>query len=190
VKSHRLLAWLALAVGGLLGVSSQLRAEALPATEYEIKAAFLYNFAKFVDWPSAVFRSNDDPFVIGLLGHDPFGPAIDEVLSGKTVQNRKIVLKRFAGAQAATASHMLFISASEAGRWEEILGALGSKPILTVSDMPDFIEREGMIGFTMENKKMRFNINKAAAEAAHLKFSSELLKLAKFVKETAVPESR
>jgi len=167
------------AVTLLLGVPRVLPAEVLSPTEYDIKAAFLYNFAKFVEWPQTVLQKNPDTFVIGIIGEDPFGSDLDRELDGKTVQDRKLVLRRISTVQEASACNVLFISASSAGHVESILDAIREQPILTVSDMDQFVQRGGMVGFSMDGKRVRFSINIAAANKADLKVSSQLLKLAK-----------
>jgi hypothetical protein len=154
------------------------------ATEYEVKAAFLYNFAKFVEWPPATFQTESDPIVLGIIGEDPFGNTIDTMFQNVTIQKHPLVVKRLQAPPESTCQ-ILFISESEQERAKHILASLDEKPILTVSDIPDFIGIGGMIGFDIENSKVRFSINKNAADAAKLQFSSQVLKLASAVKATA-----
>jgi len=124
--------------------------------------------------------------VIGLVGEDPFGQTIDTMLRGVEVQKRSLVLKRISNPKNEKL-HILFISASEKGKLSNILAPLEGKPILTISDISHFIERGGMIGFEMDDNKVHFSINKGVADAAHLQFSSQVLKLANTVKETPDP---
>ena len=170
-----------LAIGLLVAAFRLLPAEALTPTEYEIKAAFLYNFAKFVEWPPDVLDKNPGIFVIGILGDDPFGSDLDRALEGKTVQDRKLVLRRVSTVEEASSCHMLFISASNAARVETILTSMRDVPVLTVSDMNRFVQRGGIVGFSVEERRIRFSINVAAATRANLKVSSQLLKLAKTI---------
>jgi len=158
------------------GAASAARAD--EAGEYKVKAAFLYNFAKFVEWPDRTFSGPDAPFVIGVLGDDPFGSALDGI-KGKTVKEHKVAVKRISGSSDAGSCHVLFISSSEDGRLEEIISALGQAPVLLVGDMDRFARRGGMIKFLVENNKIAFEINAEAARRAGLTISSQLLKLAR-----------
>jgi YfiR/HmsC-like len=150
-------------------------------SEYQVKTAYLYNFARFVWWPQAATGSNDS-FPICVLGQDPFGRALDAGLAGQTVDRRKVVVRRISNASEAAGCHVLFISASEDGRLKTILAALDKEPILTVSDMPQFSERGGMIQFVLEGDRVRFEVNLPAAEDAGLTLSSELLRVAAAIK--------
>jgi hypothetical protein len=154
-------------------------------TEYQIKAAFLYNFAKYVEWPADTPGASK-PFTLGILGKDPFGTHLNE-LEGKTVHDRQLVFKRLANTQEAAGCQVLFISRSEEGRLDQILASLDGTPVLTVSDMHRFTQRGGMVGFSMEEQKVRFNVNLKAAETHALRISSQLLKLAKNVQGKPLP---
>jgi len=149
-------------------------------TEYDVKAAFLYNFAKFVEWPPDTFKEPTAPLTVCVLGDDPFGEALEKEFSGKTVQDRPIVFEPL-DHHAPAACQVLFVSASERKRVDAILQDLQGPPILTVSDIHRFVKHGGMIGFTLEDDRVRFEVNLAAAEQAGLKISSQLLKLAKNV---------
>ena len=155
-------------------------ASPVASTEYQVKAAFLYNFAKFVEWPPEAFPDGR-PFVIGILGQDSFGSALDEAVSGKTIRERKISVRRFSRLDEAADAHILFISDSEGEALPRILKRLGSAPVLTVSDLPRFAEQGGMVQLIMEQSRVRFAINVASVERAGLKPSSQLLKLARIV---------
>jgi YfiR/HmsC-like len=160
--------------------------------EYQIKAAFLYNFVKFTDWPAA--DSNEPnavdanaPIVIGIIGKDPFGRAF-EPIKDKRIKGRKIVLKRFKGLEGKQSSeqvegirrcHVLFVCRSQKEQLAEIIEAVKDRPVLTVADMSGFLESGGMINFVMEQNKIRFEINLAAVRRARLRISSRLLRLAK-----------
>ena len=166
-------------------VASALRAggqaEIAPAapTEYEVKAAFLYNFARFVEWPAEGARA--EPFVIAVLGRDPFGAVLDETVSGKTVAGRPIQVKRASRVDEVRDAQIVFVSASENKDLPTILKALDRPGVLTVGDVDGFAQQGGAINFTMHSRRVRFEINPASAEQAHLKMSSQLLKLATLV---------
>lgn len=147
-------------------------------TDSEVKAAFLCGFAEFVDWPSL---RTTDPVTIGILGEDTFGPLLEETMKNRALQTRAIVLKRISTLQEALRCQIVYVSDSEKHNFEETLRALGRSSILTVSDIEGFAERGGVIGFTTEQKRVRFFINTEAADRAGLQISSRLLKLARLV---------
>jgi hypothetical protein len=146
-------------------------------SEYQVKAAFLYNFVKFIDWP-ATSAAQDGPIELCVLGKDPFGGAIDRVIEGKTVNGRPLAIRRIGDIVAARSCHVLFVSASEAGRVGEIINAVHGRNVLTVSEIDRFSERGGIITFLMEGQRVRFRINPKMAAAAGLQISSKLLELA------------
>ena len=154
---------------------------AAPAQEYEIKAVFLYNFAQFVQWPPDAFPDKSAPLVIGILGNDPFGSYMDDVVRGETVNGRPFMIRRFSHAEDVTGCHILFISRSESGQLDQILDSLKGKSVLTVGDMDNFSHYGGMIRFVTENNKVRLRINVDAAKSAGLKISSKLLRPAQIV---------
>ncbi|MFQ5605162.1 MAG: YfiR family protein [bacterium] len=153
-------------------------------TEYQIKAAFLYNFAKFVDWPKEVVEDTTQPLIIGILGRDPFGSDLDEMIAGKTVKGKKIVIKRFDKIEDWEFCHLLFISSSERRRMKKNLAILREFNVLTVGETPDFAVNGGVIRLFNQNNKVRFAINIEAAERSHLKISSRLLNLARIVENS------
>jgi hypothetical protein len=148
--------------------------------EYPIKAAYIYNFALFVEWPKDAFEREDSPLVIGIAGDDPFGPSIDQALSGKKVKGRALVIKRLVPGQIPKPCHILFVSASESQRMGELEFLKGSS-VLTIGETPSFAKRWGVIGFLVEDNRVRFEINLEAARRAHLEISSRLLSLARLV---------
>ena len=152
-------------------------------TEYQLKAVFLMNFAKFVEWPASAFRSAQSPITICVLGDDPFGHDLDDVVRDQMAGDRSLAVRRLAQVHREETCHVLFLGSSEKDRAERILGALKNAPMLTVSDGDEFTAAGGMIGFLIEDNKIRFEINLDAAERAGLKISSKLLKLAKNVRE-------
>jgi hypothetical protein len=149
--------------------------------EHQVKAGFLYNFTKFIDWPAEAFSDPSAPIVIGILGDDPFGSQLDKAVQGETSGGRPLVVKRFKRAEDAKACHLLFVSDSEARRFPEIVATLKGAPVVTVGEMDKFVLRGGMIGFVIERGKVRFEINPDAAGRIKAKLSSQLLKLAKIV---------
>lgn len=149
--------------------------------EYEVKGAFLYNFARFVEWPTAALGSPDSPFVFGVLGTDPFGPPLDAALAGKAVLTHPVRVERFHTADAALHCQVLFVAASEKEVLRQVLDTVAGAPVLTVSDLDDFARSGGHIQMTTVDNRIRFEINVETAAAAHLKIGSKLLRLATFV---------
>ena len=154
-------------------------AQEQPPLEYQVKAAFLFNFAKFVEWPPAAFADAKSPIVIGILGDNPFGEDLAKTVRDKTVNNRPITIKKeFRSLADATNCHILFISTSEKQRLPEIFKGLRGASVLTVGETDRFTETGGMINFVTGGNKIRFQINVEAAKSAGLKVSSKLLSLA------------
>lgn len=164
-----------------------IQAQQAKPAEYAVKATYLYNFAKFVEWPSKVVAGKNDPFAICVLGADPFGPKLDSTLSGEAIDGKSVVAKRVSNPQQAISCQILFISSSEQTRLRETLVALDKNSVLTVSDMPDFARQGGMIQFILDGNRVRFEINVAAASGAGLTLSSELLKVATTVRRNIQP---
>ncbi len=150
-------------------------------TEYQVKAAFLYNFAKFVDWPSGSASEKAPSFNLCVLGQDPFGPCLDD-LQGKIIRDKKVAIRRISTTKQLADCHILFISSAEKNQLTQILESLKGLKILTVSDAEGFAERGVAINFYMEENKVRFEINPHAVERAGLKISSNLMKLARVVR--------
>jgi hypothetical protein len=173
-------------IASVLGMTMvDIPAETKPSPEYLIKAAFLFNFAKFVEWPADAFKDDLSPINLCILGTDPFGPALD-TLKDKTIKGRPFKIKRANKVDDIEACHILFISASEKGNLKQILYALRNSHTLTVSEIEGFAQMGGIINFIIVNKKVHFEINLDAAEHSRLQMSSQLLKLAKIV----TPESK
>lgn len=156
-------------------------AELSRPSEYELKATFLYNFIKFTGWPEQVGTSTD-PFVIGVLGKDPFGNGLDRVIEGETVNDKTVVIRRFAKTEQAANTQVLFIASSEEHNLPAILRTLEGKSILTVSEIENFAQRGGIINLKKENNRVVFEINLDTAKRAGLTMNAQLLKLAKIVK--------
>lgn len=171
----------------LLVSSSGVGAQANSPSEYQVKAAFLFSFAKFIDWPPSSFASPQSPFSICILGADPFGPAIDEALRGKTIGDRAVVVRRAREPGEVRHCQIVFISSSENHRLAEILSSLQGASVLVVGDADHFADSGGTIGLMLEQNRIRFTINTDAAQGAGLKISSKLLALARIVR--GAPES-
>jgi hypothetical protein len=150
--------------------------------EYQLKAAFLFNFAQFVQWPSDSFSNAGAPFNIGILGDDPFGAALEETIQGETIDNHKLIVHRSQSLEDLEDCQLIFICKSEEAHMSEILSKLGSKPILTVSEVESFAQNGGDIDFYLSGGKVRFEINPQSAQRSGLKISSQLLSLGKIVK--------
>ncbi len=151
-----------------------------PATagEYEVKAAFLRNFARFVNWPAVTFPRPDSQLVIGIVGDDPFGVVLTDAIEGRLVDRHPVHVVHFRWNDALADCHILFISGSEVDHLPQILGAVAGFPVLTVADFEAFARRGGAIELKMIGGRVRFDINASAASAAGLRVSSKLLTLA------------
>lgn len=162
-------------LGGLLPLA---RCQEIQAPEHKVKAAFLYNFAKLVEWPTNVFASDTTPVLLGVLGKDPFDQALDEIVAGRTVQNRPVRVVRFTSVEQITNCQVLYISESERRKLDSIFDALRGRPILTVGDMKGF-ESRGMITLVKSNASINLRINLEATRQARLQLSSRLIRLDK-----------
>ena len=171
--------WLLIAASSALGQAM--------AGEYQVKAAYLYNFGRFVEWPAKLTTANTGSFAICVIGEDPFGPALDTTLASETIGNQKVAARRISSLQESVDCQILFISSSEAKRLNKIIEALGNSAVLTVSDIPQFLQRRGMIQLLMEGNRIRFEVNLAATQRASLTLSSELLKVATAVRKNPQP---
>ena len=151
-------------------------------SEYQVKAAYLYNFAKFITWPTDAFSDKKTPFIIGVLGKSEFRDYLIP-LSSKTVHNRSIVIKYFKTLEELTNCHILFFSSSESNQLQSQLKKIATKPIVTISDKGNFAQKGGMIQFIPVRKRLRFIINLEAANQNQIKIDSQLLALAIEVKK-------
>ncbi len=170
-----LAACLALSVAGFAAFG----AESAVPREYQLKAAFLYNFTKFVEWPSSSFSSSSSPIVIGVLGENRFGSELEKIVQDRKFNNRRYQVRVFRTAEEAKAAHLLFIGESDPARLAEIFRGLGHASVLTVGESKRFAQAGGVITFTQEGDKLRFEINLPAAEQAGLKINAQLQKLAR-----------
>jgi hypothetical protein len=171
-------------VWALIGPPSMQGQHSKP-TEYEVKATYLYNFSRFVEWPTKVTQAQSDSFSICVLGQDPFGPALNAILADVTIAGKNVVAKRIPTPQDAVNCRVLFISSSEDSHLKQILTTLRDASVLTVSDLPQFTQRGGMVQFLVEENRVRFEVNLAIAGRAGLTLSSELLKVAIKVRKSA-----
>jgi uncharacterized protein DUF4154 len=161
------------------GVAAEVKSPLV--REYDLKAVFVFNFSQFVDWPATAFSDKTAPFVIGVLGEDPFGQSLDEVVANGTVQERKMVARRCRTLDEVAACQIVFVSRSEAKRLKDILSFLTGKSILTVGDSDGFAKRGGMIALVVEHDRLQLEINAAMAKSAQLTISSKLLRQAEIV---------
>lgn len=159
-----------------------LLAQQPPIAERDVKAAYLYQFGRYVESSSEQAPATDF-FVICVLGKDPFGSALDEIVKGKIVSGHPVAVTRIVQLTELQGCRTLYISPSETNRLPAILGALVGRTVLTVGDGTEFTERGGMIAFVLKDRKVRFVVNLAAAKAATLQLSSELLRLAVSVEQ-------
>ena len=158
--------------------AEHLKAQDAKPTELQVKAAYLSNFGRFVEWPDRESEDPVEPFRVCVLGRDPFGSVLDKALAGEAVNRAPLTLLRISIPQEAVNCRVLFISSAENSELNTILAALDKACVLTVSDMPQFVKRGGMIQFVSAGGRVRFEVNLAAAERVRLKLSSQLLKLA------------
>ena len=178
---------LVLVLGGGVGIAWKGAAQSQSSPEYQeyqVKAAFLFNFAKFVEWPAESFKEAQAPLILGILGKDPFGEQIDK-LSDQNIQGRKLSIKRFAKVEDLAKCHLLFISAAEKEHLPRILKITRDWHVLTVGDTKGLIQSGVIVNFIIIENRIRFEINTDAAQRAGLKISAQLLKLAKIHKENS-----
>jgi hypothetical protein len=153
--------------------------KSITTREYQLKAAFLFNFTQFVEWPQKAFQTEQAPAIMGILGNDPFGTYIDETVVGETINGHSLIVKRYKKVEDIQSCHILFINLNDQEHLKKALAELKERNILTVSDEKEFIKLGGMIRFFTENNKIQFQINPEAAKTADLVISSKLLRLAK-----------
>lgn len=173
--------WLAVHLLVVLLPAPALRAETTASKEYQIKAAFLFNFLQFVEWPATTFPAADSPISIGILGDDPFGTALDAVVRDENVRGRRLVIQRSHRIDDLQTCHLLFICKSEQRRIDGILSRLAARPVFTVSEINGFARQGGIVSLYADGRKIRFEINMGAARRSDLKLSSQLLELGRIV---------
>jgi hypothetical protein len=185
VRRGGVASWLARALGVwciFAGLAAG-RAQDSVSKEYQIKAAYLYNFAKFVEWPAPSFTNRDSPLVIGIFGQNPFGDELTTIARDHKINGRPIVIKAVASAADAAGVHLMFFAVTEDARIPATLVALKGEWLLTVGESDRFVASGGVINFVRESDKVRFEINTAAAGRHQLKLSAQLLKLAKTIRQ-------
>ena len=153
------------------------RSEEIRPPDYQVKAAFLYHFGQFVEWPTNAFADARSPLVIGVYGDDPFHGDLERMVAGQNINGHPVVIRHIKTLPDLKGCHILFIAAPEKGRDRELLKAVNSAGVLTVGEMDDFIQAGGMINFIIEDSQVHFQINNNAARAAGLNISSKLIKL-------------
>jgi len=178
---RRLLLVLSISAGVLHTDGGPALADGRMTREYDLKAIFLFQFAHFVNWPASTFPDSAAPITIGVLGNDPFGAGLDEVVAGETVGSRRLVVRRFRTIDQVDTCQVLFICSSEATRFEYIHSKLSGRSVLTVGETKDFASRYGIVGFDVQRNRLRLRINVAAADSAKLTISSKLLRQAELV---------
>jgi hypothetical protein len=176
--------WLIVVIGfAMLGLGSArgFSAETPVLKEHELKAAFLYNFTKFVEWPSSSFRDANAPFVVAVAGNSPCTAELEKIAKERKINGRQMIIRRITTFDGAQDAQALFISASEDSRSKDWLAAMRGRSVLTIGESEFFCKQGGVINFLLEGEKIRFEINMDQAEAAGLKVSAQLQKLAKTV---------
>ncbi|MEI8122344.1 MAG: YfiR family protein [bacterium] len=180
-----------LAAAWLFGATVMpVRADPGAVNEYAIKAAFVYNFIQFVEWPPSAFPDPGTLLMIGVLGTDPFGPLLDQTVKGESVKGRDLVVRRFRDVDDVKSCHVLFISKSEKEQIPLILKRLEGLPILTISELDGFADRGGVVNFYTEKNRVRFEINHESARRKGLKITSQLLCLGRIVGRESSKEVR
>jgi hypothetical protein len=189
MKKTRLIIAILICLSLALGATAQTP-NSSASSEYLIKAGFIYNFAKLVEWPATAFEKPDAPIVIGILGTDPFGTVIDQVVSNKKIGAHAFVVRRLKWGADLKECNILFVSSSESAHLDEVIHAVKGMPILTIGETPGFASRGGIINLTLEDNKVRFEVNVDAGKQANLNISSRLLALAKITTQASTDGRR
>ena len=185
----RFVALLAIALLAAFGPAGRLGSQDQGLSEYEVKARYLYSFPLFVEWPERAFRTPDSPFVLGIVGRDPFGGTLNELTTNRTLHGRKIVVQRLQRDQDLRQCQVLFISRSEKDHVGSILAKVAGGTVLTVSEIEGFSTTGGVIGLVFDDDRVRFEINLDNAASAGLTISAKLSSLARTVRRSASSES-
>ena len=171
-----------------LACANSMLPQESPPVEYQLKAAFLFNFAKFVAWPPDAFQSDKAPISLCVFRHDPFGAALDQVIAEKAINNRELLARRINNLPELKTCQLVFVSETEERQLPGILSSLKGASALVVGESADFAERGGAIQFFLENNKLRFAVNVDAIQRARLQASSKLLALARIVHDSGHPK--
>ncbi len=150
--------------------------------EYQVKAVWMLNAARYTEWPSTAFPAHDSPCVVGVFGKDPFGKDLDAAFAGKTLQGRRFELKRVSSEDDARGCHILFVPAAERRKWRDLNEKLGKASVLVVGESADFLDQGGIINFVIKADSIQFEIDLRNAQKAGLKIDANLLKIAARVK--------
>jgi len=159
-----------------------VHAQSLLGPEYQVKAAFIYNFAKFVEFPRGTFDNATDPIVFCIVPDDP-ATDVFNALEGKTVGGRKIIVRKYAVPKDTEGCHIVFCATQNSRLVQDLLDALNGRSVLTVGETEGFTRRGGIINFFAERERLRFKVNPAAAKRAGLKLGSQVLMSAEIIKE-------
>jgi hypothetical protein len=169
-------AWLAAA---LLALPAAAHAQA--EREVQVKAAFLYKFGDFVEWPADAFAGPDGAFIIGVVGADAMAAELERVVAGRTIQERKVVVRRLRRGEALGRLHVLFVGEAESVRLPDVAAAAQSQPVLVVTESDNATARGSMINFVSVDGRVRFDVALPSAERGRLKISARLLAVARRV---------
>ncbi len=182
VIAFRARAMLRLCLTVVTAFLAQSFASAEPNDEYRLKAAFLFNFTRFVEWPPQAFKTAGEPISICILGKNALDEALTEAVRGKTIQDRTFAIVPISDPAQAQSCQILFVSSSERKRLPAILHAVGGRGVLTVGETDSFTAEGGVIGLKLDDRKIHIQINPDAAEQQHIRISSKLLTLAEIVR--------
>jgi hypothetical protein len=174
------------ALGLVVALGNCLVAQSLepPIDEYKVKAAFLYNFAKFVQWPAEAFQSATEPITICILGQDPFGSSLEDTVAHRPVEGRSFIVRHISTLKQGAGCHVLFVSSAENKRSSPSLADIQAPGILTIGESDSSNPDGSVINLRLDGGKVRFDINVAAADRAKLHISSRLLSLAHVIEPT------
>jgi hypothetical protein len=178
---HRVSVRPAIALALMLFAAGVATQESTPS-EYQVKAAFLVNFPKYVEWPAEAFAETNSPIVIAVLGETKVTAELEKISAGRIVNGRKIVLKRLASGEESGVRHILFVPAAEQKHFPKLLAKLKEGSVLTVGESDDFLERRGIINLALRDQRIALEVNLTAADNARITISSKLLKVASVVK--------
>jgi hypothetical protein len=174
--------WILTAVVTVVSFALPCRAGA-PTREYQVKAAFIFNFTQFVEWPDNAFSSSDAPFVVAVMRRDPFDGSLEEAMDGKSVGRHPIVIKHFDNPEDIGACQLLFVPSERDDALSSIFGKVGKNPVLTVGETDSFMASGGHFRFYIDGNRIRFEIDPDTVEGVGLKVSAKLLKLARIYKK-------
>jgi hypothetical protein len=178
----------AMGVGGSTPTRLMLEREATEATEREVKAACLYHFFNYVQWPEKAFAGPERPYVLLVVGKDPFGKVLEDTLRGKKVSGRAIEVRRAADIDELPSAHMVFLASSHAGELPRVLQRFDGEPVLLVGDSEGLAQEGAQVNLYFARKKLRFEVNTDAVKRSALVVSSQMLKLARIVHDNGKVE--